>query len=75
MPDIHIEMDETVVPVQQKQRQMPIHYEPRLKEHLEECIKEGVEGVDTRPMKKAIKQSHFHIPMPQELGYEFQGSD
>ena len=28
VPDIHIEMDETVAPVQQKQRQIPIHYKP-----------------------------------------------
>ena len=88
MPDIHIEMDETVTPVQQKQRQIPIHYKPRLKDHLEELIKAGVVtllectngtewihnivitakkwspdkirmNLNTRPMKKAVKESHF----------------
>ena len=26
-------------------------------------------------MAKAIEQSHYHIPTPQELRHEFQGSD
>ena len=42
VPDIHIEMDDTVPPVQQKQRQIPIHYKQKLKDHLQELIKEGV---------------------------------
>ena len=32
-------------------------------------------NLDTRPMKQAVKVSHFHIPTPQELRHEFQGSD
>ena len=32
-------------------------------------------NLDTRPMKKAIEVSHFHIPTPQELRHEFRGSD
>ena len=32
-------------------------------------------NLDTRPMKKAVKQSHFHIPTPQELRHKFQGSN
>ena len=36
--DIHIEMDETIAPVQQKQRQIPIHFKEKLKEHLGELI-------------------------------------
>ena len=42
VPDIHIEMDDTIEPVQQKQRQIPIHFKEKLREHLEELIKEGV---------------------------------
>ena len=42
VPDIHIEMDEMVPPVHQKQRQIPIHYKPKLNAHLEELIREGV---------------------------------
>ena len=40
--DIHIEMDESVPPVQQKQRQVPLMYKQKLKDHLEELVKEGV---------------------------------
>ena len=32
-------------------------------------------NLDTRPMKKAVRTSHFHIPTPQELRHEFLGSD
>ena len=32
-------------------------------------------NLDTRPMKKAVRASHFHIPTPQELRHEFLGSD
>merc|ERR1712082_310678 len=32
-------------------------------------------NLDTRPMAKAVKASHFHIPTPQELRHEFRGSD
>ena len=39
VPDIHIEMDKSVPPVQQKPRQIPIHYKQKLKEHLEELVK------------------------------------
>ena len=42
VPDIHIEMDDTVPTVQQKQRQIPIHYKQKLKDHLQELVKEGV---------------------------------
>ena len=33
VPDIHIEMDESVPPVQQKQRQVPFQYKQKLKDH------------------------------------------
>ena len=104
VPDIHIEMDNSVTPVQQKQRQIPIQYKQKLKDHLEELVREGVVtpvectngtgwihnvvitakkwsadkirmNLDTRPMKKAVRASHFHIPTPQELRHEFQGSN
>ena len=42
VPDIHIEVDDKIPPVQQKQRQVPFHYKDKLKNHLEELIKEGV---------------------------------
>ena len=42
MPDIHIEVDKSVPPVQQKPRQIPMLYKQKLKDHLEELIKEGV---------------------------------
>ena len=42
VPDIHIEMDDSVTPVQQKQRQIPIQYKQKLKDHLEELVREGV---------------------------------
>ena len=42
VPDINIEMDKIVAPVQQKQRQIPIHYKQKLKDHLDEQTKEGV---------------------------------
>ena len=32
-------------------------------------------NLDTRPMSKAVRQLHYHIPMPQELRHKFQGSD
>ena len=32
-------------------------------------------NLDMRLMKKAVRQSHYHIPTPQELIHEFQGSD
>ena len=102
VPDIHIEMDDSVPPVQQKQRQIPYQYKQKLKDHLGELIKEGVVtplectngtgwihnvvitakkwsedkirmNLDTRPMKKAVKASHFYIPTPQELRHEFLG--
>ena len=101
---VHIEIDKTVPPVQQKRQSIPLHYVDRFKAHLEELIKEGVvEGpldyksatgwihnpvisdkkyggrirlnLDTRPMAKAVKTSHFPIPTPQELRHEFAGSD
>ena len=42
VPDIHIEMDKTVPPVQQKPRQISMLYKQKLKDHLEELVKEGV---------------------------------
>ena len=104
VPVIHIEMDKSIPPVQQKQRQIPIQYKQKLQDHLLELVREGVVtplectngtgwihnivitakkwsgdkirmNLDTRPMKKAVKVSHFHIPTPQELRHEFQGSD
>ena len=104
VPVIHIEMDKSIPPVQQKQRQIPIQYKQKLQDHLGELVREGVVtplectngtgwihnivitgkkwsedkirmNIDTRPMKKAVKVSHFHIPTPQELRHEFQGSD
>ena len=42
VPDIHIEMDDKIPPVQQKQRQVPFQFKQKLKDHLEELIKEGV---------------------------------
>ena len=42
VPDIHIEMDDMIEPLQQKQRQIPIHFKEKLREHLGELIKEGV---------------------------------
>ena len=32
-------------------------------------------NLDTRPMKDAVKTSHFPIPTPQELRHNFAGSD
>ena len=32
-------------------------------------------NLDTRPMKKAVRPSHFHIPSPQELRHEFRRAD
>ena len=32
-------------------------------------------NLDTRPMKKAVRPSHFHIPTPQELRHDFRGAD
>ena len=32
-------------------------------------------NLDTRPMKDAVKTSHFPIPTPQELRHNFSGSD
>ena len=32
-------------------------------------------NLDARPMKQAIRASHFHIPTPRELRHNFKGSD
>ena len=32
-------------------------------------------NLDTRPMKEAVKTTHFPIPTPQELRHNFAGSD
>ena len=32
-------------------------------------------NLDTRPMKEAVKTTHFRIPTPQELRHNFAGSD
>ena len=102
---VHIEVDNSVKPVQQKRRAIAIHYLDKFKEHLEELHRAGVVSgpltsesargwihnvvisqkswtdkkirvnLDTRPMKNAVKTSHFPIPTPQELRHNFAGSD
>ena len=42
MKPIHIFLKEGVVPVQQKQRPVALHYKDRLKEHINELSKAGV---------------------------------
>ena len=42
VPPVHIEIDSTVPPVQQKQRLIPIHYKEKLRKHLKELVSEGV---------------------------------
>ena len=42
MKPIHIFLKEDVVPVQQKQRPVALHYKDRLKEHIDELAKAGV---------------------------------
>ena len=39
---VHIEIDDTVPPVQQKQWLIPIHYKEKLRKHLKELVREGV---------------------------------
>ena len=100
---IHIHIDETVTPVQQKRRPVPLHYVEKLKKLLDQLVEEGVVSgplddtsaigwihntvitdkkngdirltLDTRPMAKAVKASHFPIPTPQELRHNFAGAE
>ena len=102
---VHIEIDKSVKPVQQKRRPIALHYMTKFKDHLEELHSAGVisgplqsesaggwihnvvitqkswtnkkirVNLDTRPMKEAVKTTHFPIPTPQELRHNFAGSD
>ena len=102
---VHIEIDKTIKPVQQKRRPIALHYQEKFREHIEELERAGVVSgplksesaggwihnvvitqkswtskkirvnLDTRPMKEAVKTTHFPIPTPQELRHNFAGSD
>ena len=102
---VHIEIDKSVKPVQQKRRPIALHYMEKFKEHIEELHRAGVVSgplksesaggwihnvvitqkswtdkkirvnLDTRPMKEAVRTTHFPIPTPQELRHNFAGSD
>ena len=66
---VHIEIDKSVKPVQQKRRPIALHYMEKFKEHIEELHKAGVVS---GPLKS---ESAIPIPTPQELRHSFAGSD
>ena len=39
---VHIEIDDMVTLIQQKQQLIPIHYKEKLRKHLKELVSEGV---------------------------------